>query len=126
MPARIADLGLRVFPVFSGLAVRPQSFLKGRYPFRASELFRPPCFLIPLLGQATSGLERGAMKRRRRVKQIYPLEDRLSDEAKELRQRARRLPPGPERDKLLRRARHDEAAAHMTMWLLSPGSRPPI
>ena len=58
-------------------------------------------------------------RRRRRVKQIYPLEERLAEEAKELRERAKALPPGPEREVLLRRARHDEAAAHMTEWLMS-------
>lgn len=65
------------------------------------------------------------MKRRRRVKQIHSLEERLAEEAKELRERAKQLPPGAERDALLRRARYEEAAAHMTEWLTSPGLRSP-
>lgn len=32
------------------------------------------------------------MQRRRRFKQIYSLEDRLAEEARELRQRAKQLP----------------------------------
>jgi len=66
------------------------------------------------------------MKRRRRVKQIHSLEERLAQEAQELRKRAKSLPPGRERESLLRRARHDETTAHLTEWLLSPGSRAPI
>ncbi|MDH2385917.1 hypothetical protein QDT69_30730 [Bradyrhizobium sp. CER78] len=66
------------------------------------------------------------MQRRRRVKQIIPLAERLSLEAKELRQRARKLPPNREREALLRKARHSEATAHLTDWLMSPGPRPPI
>ncbi|MGY3697948.1 hypothetical protein ACVIGA_008028 [Bradyrhizobium sp. USDA 3240] len=89
------------------------------------ELLASSRFLIPFW----SGLlvERGAMKRRRRrVAHISPLEERLAEEAKDLRARATKLPPGSERDGLLRRARHDEAAAHMAEWLMSPGSLVPI
>jgi hypothetical protein len=63
---------------------------------------------------------------RRRVKQIDTLEVRLAEEAKRLRARAKILPPGPEREALIRRARHDEAAANMTEWLMSPGLRQPV
>ena len=77
------------------------------------------------LGQQRQ-LWRGAMKRRRRVKQIFPLEERLTQEARELRKRAKALPPGRERELLLKRARRDETTAHLTEWLLSPGSRAPI
>ncbi|WFU59799.1 hypothetical protein QA639_09610 [Bradyrhizobium pachyrhizi] len=66
------------------------------------------------------------MKRRRRVKQIYPLEERLTKEARELRRRAKALPPGRERESLLRRARHDETTAHLAEWLLSASPRAPI
>ena len=65
------------------------------------------------------------MKRRRRVEQTIPLEKRLAQEAKELRQRAKELPPCREREGLLRKARQDETVAHMTEWLTSPGLRPP-
>ena len=62
---------------------------------------------------------------RRRVKHIRSLEERLTNEAKELRERAKGLPPSVERDAMLRKARHDEAAAHMTEWLMSPGLKAP-
>jgi len=65
------------------------------------------------------------MKRRRRVEQTIPLERRLAQEAGEFRQRAKELPPCREREDLLRKARQDEAVAHMTEWLTSPGLRPP-
>lgn len=66
------------------------------------------------------------MKRRRRVAQIIPLEERLTQEASELRRRARNLPPCREREALLRKARHDETTAHLTEWLMSPGPRAPL
>lgn len=59
-------------------------------------------------------------KRRRRVRQIQPLEERLAREANDLREEAKALPLGPRRDALLRKARQDETAAEMTEWLTSP------
>jgi hypothetical protein len=64
-------------------------------------------------------------QQRRRVKQILPLEERLNLEAQELKQRARKLPPGPEREALLRKARQDEAAANLSEWLTAPELRSP-
>ncbi|MCA6120580.1 hypothetical protein J6500_01485 [Bradyrhizobium sp. WSM 1704] len=66
------------------------------------------------------------MKRRRRVKQIFPLEERLTREAQALRERARKLPPSRERENLLKKARQEETAAHLTEWLMSSGPRVPI
>nr|WP_074130900.1 hypothetical protein [Bradyrhizobium sp. NAS96.2] len=66
------------------------------------------------------------MKRRHRVKHVFPLEVRLSREAQELRQRAKKLPPGREREILLRKARQEETTAHLTEWLMSSGPRVPI
>ena len=63
------------------------------------------------------------MKRRRRVKQIFSLEERLAEEAEELRQRARKLPACGEREALLAKAQHDETAANLTVWLMSSGRR---
>jgi hypothetical protein len=62
---------------------------------------------------------------RRRFKQTISLETRLSEEAKRLRDEAKLLPPGAEREELIRKARHAEAAAHMNDWLTSPGLQPP-
>jgi hypothetical protein len=61
----------------------------------------------------------------KRFKQSDALEARLSDEAQALRKQAESLPPGPDREALLRKARQDETAAHLAEWLSSPGLRPP-
>jgi hypothetical protein len=65
------------------------------------------------------------MVKRRRFKQIDPLDRTLSEEAERLRKEARGTPPGVERDKLIRRARLAETAAHMREWLSSPGLKAP-
>ena len=62
---------------------------------------------------------------RRRVIQDKPLGERLEDEAKRLRREARGIPPGVERDQLIRRARQAETAARVNEWLKSPGLRAP-
>ncbi len=48
---------------------------------------------------------------RRRFKQTVPLEDRLADEAKRLREKARSLPPGIERERAIRTARQVETGS---------------
>lgn len=63
--------------------------------------------------------------KRRRFKQTTSLDQRLEEQAKHLRQQALGIPPGIERDRLIRRARQVEVAAHMSEWLSSPGLRPP-
>jgi hypothetical protein len=65
------------------------------------------------------------MQRRRRIKQILTLEERLAEEAKRLREETKKLPPGPSREDLLRKAREDEIVARMAEWITSPGSQPP-
>ena len=62
---------------------------------------------------------------RRRFKQSNSFEERLSDEAKRLREEAKLLPPGAERDRIIRKARQAETGSHLTEWLTSPGLRPP-
>ena len=62
---------------------------------------------------------------RRRVKQIQSLEDRLAEEAKRLREKAKLLPPGAARETLLRKARQAETGSHISEWLRSPGLQPP-
>ena len=68
---------------------------------------------------------RPVMKQRRRFKQTQSLEDRLAREAERLKDQARKLPHGSEREILLRKARQAETGSHMTEWLTSPGLRPP-
>jgi hypothetical protein len=65
------------------------------------------------------------MGSRRRFSQSSPLEERLAEEAESLREQAKELPHGPQRETLLRRARQNEVGAHMTEWLTSPGLQPP-
>jgi hypothetical protein len=62
---------------------------------------------------------------RRRFKQTDTLEERLATEAKRLRDQAKALPPGPERDIILRKARQCETGSHMSEWLRSPELKPP-
>jgi hypothetical protein len=60
---------------------------------------------------------------RRHFNRIDPLDENLSEQAARLRKEARGTPPGVERDKLLRRARQLETAAHLREWVASPGLR---
>jgi len=62
---------------------------------------------------------------RNRFKQTITLGDRLADEAERLRQEARTVPVGKERDRLLRKARQLETASHINRWLSSPGLQTP-
>jgi len=63
--------------------------------------------------------------RRRRFKQQLTLQDRLVSWAKQILEQAKRLPPGPEREALLKKARQADVAAHLDDWAHSPGLRPP-
>ena len=63
--------------------------------------------------------------KRRRFKQEHSLEVRLAEEAESLREEAKVLAPGIERETLLKKARQADVAAHMSEWLRSPGLRPP-
>ena len=65
------------------------------------------------------------MKARRRFKQDTSLEDRLNAFSQDLREKALQLPPGPEKDSLLRRARLADTTSHLGDWANSPGLQPP-
>jgi len=65
------------------------------------------------------------MFKRRRFKQQLTLQDRLSAWVKQVQEQALRLPPGPERDALLKKARQAEMAGHLNDWAKSPGLQPP-
>ena len=62
---------------------------------------------------------------RRRIKHKTSLEERLTEQAKSLGDRAKKMPPGVERDALVRRARQAETASRINEWLSSPGLRSP-
>jgi hypothetical protein len=65
------------------------------------------------------------MTARRRLTQSKPLDERLADEAKRLREEAKSLPPGIDRDHAIRKARQAETGLQMNDWLKSPGLQPP-
>jgi hypothetical protein len=65
------------------------------------------------------------LKRRQRVKQTVSLQERLTAFATEARDKAGVLPPGPERDNMLKKARQADTATHLTNWADSPGLQPP-
>jgi hypothetical protein len=62
---------------------------------------------------------------RRRVKHVASFEDRLAYEAHRFKEQAQALPPGPQRDDLLRKARQAETAAHINKWLKLPSLAAP-
>jgi hypothetical protein len=62
---------------------------------------------------------------RRRFKQAISFKDRLASFSKEAREQAGALPPGPERDTLLKKASQADTASHLDDWANSPGLQPP-
>jgi hypothetical protein len=65
------------------------------------------------------------MNMRRRIKQKLSLKDRLASWAKEVQVQADALPPGAERDALLKKARQADTASHLDDWANSAGLQPP-
>ena len=65
------------------------------------------------------------MRNRRRFKQTKSLEERLAEEAKQLREQASLIPHGPLREQVMRKARQCETGSHMSEWLRSPGLKSP-
>jgi hypothetical protein len=61
----------------------------------------------------------------RRLKENALLGQRLTEQAKRPREEARPMPPGIERERLIRQARQAETAAHIQEWLTSPGLQAP-
>jgi hypothetical protein len=65
------------------------------------------------------------MKKRLRFKQTLSLRDRLAAWSEDVRRQANQLPPGLERDLLLRKARQADTASHLDDWINSTGLQPP-
>jgi hypothetical protein len=63
--------------------------------------------------------------RRKRVKHVLTFEERLLAAASQARDSARKLPPGTERETLLRLAHDSETALHMNRLMSSPRAAPP-
>jgi hypothetical protein len=53
---------------------------------------------------------------------LFPLKKRLSIQATRWREQARTLPPGPDREELLRKAQQTSVAAALNEWLACPRS----
>ncbi len=64
---------------------------------------------------------------RRRIKTSLEerLANRIANRAKRLRKQTKTMPPGAERDDLIRRASQNETAANLNAWLTSPGLASP-
>lgn len=65
------------------------------------------------------------MPQRRRFKQSVPFKERLAQWAEDVREQAVKLPPGAERDDLLKKASRADTASHIDDWANSPGLQPP-
>jgi hypothetical protein len=65
------------------------------------------------------------LQKRRRIKHTMTFDERLAKSAAQFKEQARGMPPGREKDALMKRARQTDAAAHINEWLTSPGLRPP-
>jgi hypothetical protein len=61
---------------------------------------------------------------RRRVKQTASLDARIARLAKKIKERAKTMPPGEEREEMMRKAEDTELALRMTQWMSSPGLQP--
>ena len=66
-----------------------------------------------------------AMTGRRRFTQAQSLKQRLIEQVMRLREEAKLMAPGLDRERLLRKARQTETAAHIDEWLSSPGLQAP-
>ena len=55
-------------------------------------------------------------RQRRRFKEMESLQDRLVKFATDAREKALRLPPGPEQEDMLRKAGQAETALHLDEW----------
>ncbi len=65
------------------------------------------------------------MRTRRDFNQQTTLQDRISEWAIGVREKAAALEPGRDRDELLKKLRQAETAMHLQDWANSPGLQPP-
>jgi hypothetical protein len=81
--------------------------------------------LVCAVGKPPASAAKTRLKRRSRTFQTATFDERLSSEAKRLEEQANAMPPGDDREMLLRKARQTKTAAHINEWLSSPGLMPP-
>jgi hypothetical protein len=65
------------------------------------------------------------MKKRPRIRQTLSLRERIELWAEKVRSQAVLLPPGHQREVLLKKVRAAEAASHLDGWVNSRGLQPP-
>jgi hypothetical protein len=65
------------------------------------------------------------MAKRRGPTQTSTLQERIANFAAENEREIQRLPPGPERDALIKKLRQAKIAENLDGWLTSPGLKPP-
>jgi hypothetical protein len=65
------------------------------------------------------------MKKRPRCEQTPSLGERIESWAEKVRRQAAVLPPGSQKDALLKKVRTAEAASHLDGWANSRGLQPP-
>ena len=53
------------------------------------------------------------------------LDERLAEQARQIEERIKNLPPGKEREEMIRKARLTKTALHMNQWMSSPGLQAP-
>jgi hypothetical protein len=63
------------------------------------------------------------LHRRRSIPHTF--EDQIAAEKMRLEAQVADLPPGPQKDRLLKKIRQLETASHVNEWASSPGLRPP-
>jgi hypothetical protein len=80
---------------------------------------------LSAVGKPSASEAKPRAKRRSRIMQTATFDERLASEAQRLKEQAKTMPPGVERDALIRRARQAETASHMNEWLTSPGLASP-
>jgi hypothetical protein len=65
------------------------------------------------------------MSKRRRFKQSISLVGRLANFAEEALKKASNLPPGSDREEMLKKVRQADIASHLDEWAHSRGPQPP-
>jgi hypothetical protein len=61
----------------------------------------------------------------RQIKHAASLEERLGHLAQQCGERAKTLPPGSEREEMMRKTQQADTAAHLSRLVASPGLQPP-
>jgi transposase len=62
---------------------------------------------------------------RRRTKPTESLDERLAQQARQIKEWAKALPSGKERQEMIRKARQAETALRINQWISSSGLRKP-